>query len=167
MRCWPSSRRFTGTQDGRQGRAPRGLVARRSGWRRNVIEGSKEGLIDDLVRRWRPQSPLDIINGPLMDGMNEVGPAVQQQRADCRRSTAERRSDEGGRRVSGTAYGEDRIGARKGRLLLATVKGDVHDIGKNLVEIILATTAIEVVNLGIKVPPEQLIAGVSRASAGS
>jgi len=50
--------------------------------------------------------------------------------------------------------------AMRGKIVLATVKGDVHDIGKNLVEIILANNGFEVVNLGIKVPPEQLIAAV-------
>ncbi len=49
--------------------------------------------------------------------------------------------------------------ARKGKVILATVKGDVHDIGKNLVEIILSNNGYEVVNLGIKVPPEKLVAG--------
>ena len=48
-------------------------------------------------------------------------------------------------------------GSRKGKVLLATVKGDVHDIGKNLVEIILSNNGYEVVNLGIKVPPEKLV----------
>src|SRR5664279_6552254 len=47
--------------------------------------------------------------------------------------------------------------AKRGKVLLATVKGDVHDIGKNLVEIILKNNGFDVVNLGIKVPPEDLI----------
>src|SRR5881392_95220 len=54
--------------------------------------------------------------------------------------------------------------ATKGKVLLATVKGDVHDIGKNLVEIILANNGFHVVNLGIKVPPEQLIQAVRNHS---
>ena len=48
----------------------------------------------------------------------------------------------------------------RGKVLLATVKGDVHDIGKNFVEIILANNGFKVINLGIKVPPEQLIQAV-------
>jgi 5-methyltetrahydrofolate--homocysteine methyltransferase len=52
---------------------------------------------------------------------------------------------------------EKKAGARKGKVMLATVKGDVHDIGKNLVEIILSNNGYDVVNLGIKVPPEKLI----------
>ncbi len=55
--------------------------------------------------------------------------------------------------------------AARGKIVLATVKGDVHDIGKNLVEIILANNGYQVVNLGIKVPPEELIARVPRAQA--
>src|SRR5258708_9832646 len=47
--------------------------------------------------------------------------------------------------------------AKRGKVVLATVKGDVHDIGKNLVEIILKNNGVDVVNLGIKVPPEELI----------
>ena len=50
--------------------------------------------------------------------------------------------------------------------MLATVKGDVHDIGKNLVEIILSNNGYEVVNLGIKVPPEKLVEADTRAPAG-
>ena len=55
--------------------------------------------------------------------------------------------------------------AARGKIVLATVKGDVHDIGKNLVEIILSNNGYEVVNLGIKVPPEELIKAFQRASA--
>ncbi len=55
--------------------------------------------------------------------------------------------------------------AARGKIVLATVKGDVHDIGKNLVEIILANNGYQVVNLGIKVPPEALIQRVPRAPA--
>ena len=52
--------------------------------------------------------------------------------------------------------------AARGKILLATVKGDVHDIGKNLVEIILCNNGYRIVNLGIKVPPEELIAAYKR-----
>ena len=55
--------------------------------------------------------------------------------------------------------------ATKGTIVLATVKGDVHDIGKNLVDIILGNNGFKVVNLGIKVPPEELIARLPAASA--
>src|SRR5690606_8522968 len=55
---------------------------------------------------------------------------------------------------------EKAAGSPRGRVLLATVKGDVHDIGKNLVDIVLSNNGFEVVNLGIKVPSEQLIQAV-------
>ena len=55
--------------------------------------------------------------------------------------------------------------AARGKIILATVKGDVHDIGKNLVEIILANNGYKVINLGIKVPPEVLIQAYHRASS--
>src|SRR5204862_2580629 len=50
----------------------------------------------------------------------------------------------------------------RGKVLLATVKGDVHDIGKNLVEIILGNNGYEIINLGIKVPPHELVAAVKK-----
>src|SRR5690606_34722395 len=50
--------------------------------------------------------------------------------------------------------------AKKGRILLATVKGDVHDIGKNLVEIVLSNNGYEVIDLGIKVPPSDLLQAI-------
>ena len=56
--------------------------------------------------------------------------------------------------------------AKRGKVVLATVKGDVHDIGKNLVEIILKNNGFDVVNLGIKVPPEELIKAFQSAQAG-
>ena len=55
--------------------------------------------------------------------------------------------------------------ATRGKVILATVKGDVHDIGKNLVDIILSNNGYKVVNLGIKVPPEELIEAAQRAPA--
>ena len=55
--------------------------------------------------------------------------------------------------------------AVKGKIILATVKGDVHDIGKNLVEIILSNNGYKIINLGIKVPPEQIIEAYRREQA--
>ena len=132
--------------------------------------GHKDGLVEDLELALKTPTgpkPLDIINGPLMAGMDEVGPALQRQRADRRRGAAERRGDEGRGRATSSRYMEKNDGARRAaRSLLATVKGDVHDIGKNLVDIILANNGFEVVNLGIKVPREELIEAVQRAPAG-
>ncbi|HEY3203027.1 MAG TPA: methionine synthase [Thermoanaerobaculia bacterium] len=124
---------------------------------RYILEGSKEGLIEDLEAvRLGGAVPLDIINGPLMDGMREVGRlfnanelivAEVLQSAEAMKAAVSHLEK----------FMEKKSGARKGKVILATVKGDVHDIGKNLVEIILSNNGYEVVNLGIKVPPERLV----------
>jgi 5-methyltetrahydrofolate--homocysteine methyltransferase len=124
---------------------------------RYILEGSKEGLVEDLEAvRAGGMAPLDIINGPLMDGMREVGRlfnanelivAEVLQSAEAMKASVNHLEK----------FMEKSADARKGKVILATVKGDVHDIGKNLVEIILGNNGYEVVNLGIKVPPERLI----------
>lgn len=122
-----------------------------------IIEGSKDGLIGDLERkRSEGAAPLDIINGPLMAGMNEVGRLFNNnelivaevlQSAEAMKTAVAHLEQ----------FMEKADTEKRARVILATVKGDVHDIGKNLVEIILKNNGYEVVNLGIKVPPEELI----------
>lgn len=122
-----------------------------------VIEGSKEGLVADLeAKRAEGATPLEIINGPLMAGMAEVGRlfganelivAEVLQSAEVMKAAVSYLEQ----------YMEKADVAARGRILLATVKGDVHDIGKNLVEIILSNNGFDVINLGIKVPPDVLI----------
>ena len=124
---------------------------------RYILEGSKEGLVDDLEAvRTGGMAPLDVINGPLMDGMREVGRlfnanelivAEVLQSAEAMKAAVTHLEK----------FMEKTTESRKGKVLLATVKGDVHDIGKNLVEIILSNNGYEVINLGIKVPPEKLV----------
>jgi len=125
--------------------------------RQKVLKGDKEGLEDllhGLRGRWQP---LDIINNLLVPAMREVGelfgrgelllPFVLQSAEVMKQSVGllepymEKLSDEG--RTS---------------MLLATVAGDVHDIGKNLVDIILTNNGYKVHNIGIKVPAEEIIA---------
>src|SRR5207237_3362434 len=122
-----------------------------------IIEGSKDGLIADLDRkRAEPASPLDIINGPLMAGMSEVGRLFNNNElivAEVLQSAEAMKTG-----VSHLEqFMEKAETSTRGKIVLATVKGDVHDIGKNLVEIILSNNGYRVVNLGIKVPPEELI----------
>jgi 5-methyltetrahydrofolate--homocysteine methyltransferase len=124
---------------------------------RYIVEGSKEGLLDDLALKLKEQSALDIINGPLMRGMEEVGRLFN----DNQLIVAEVLQSAEAMKAS-VAYLEPFMAkdenASRGTIVLATVKGDVHDIGKNLVEIILKNNGYRIVNLGIKVPPEDLIA---------
>lgn len=121
-----------------------------------VIEGSKESLIEDLQEALHTYKPLDIINGPLMDGMEEVGRLFNENQL----IVAEVLQSAEVMKASVTflkPFMEKTDTTHKGKILLATVKGDVHDIGKNLVEIILSNNGFEVIDLGIKVPPEKLI----------
>ncbi|ATF12756.1 methionine synthase [Brevibacillus sp. HB1.4B] len=124
---------------------------------RYVVEGSKDGLVEDLKLALEKYTPLEIINGPLMAGMEEVGRLFNGNQlivAEVLQSAEVMKAS-----VSFLEpFMEKSDAAAKGKILLATVKGDVHDIGKNLVEIILSNNGYNVVNLGIKVPPEQLIA---------
>jgi 5-methyltetrahydrofolate--homocysteine methyltransferase len=129
---------------------------------RAVVEGSKEGLEADIAAalvdpRW--PSPLDIINGPLMGGMSEVGRLFNDnqlivaevlQSAEVMKAAVSQLEP----------HMEKTDSAGRGKVLLATVKGDVHDIGKNLVDIVLSNNGFTVVNLGIKVPSERLIQAV-------
>jgi 5-methyltetrahydrofolate--homocysteine methyltransferase len=124
-----------------------------------IIEGSKEGLAEDLDEALTGRTPLEIINGPLMEGMAEVGRQFNANElivAEVLQSAESMKFS-----VSHLEpHMEQADSAIKGKVVLATVKGDVHDIGKNLVEIILGNNGYKVINLGIKVPPDVLIAAV-------
>ncbi|QHT45257.1 methionine synthase [Bacillus sp. SB49] len=128
-----------------------------------VVEGTKEGLIPDLeLALAEYPTPLDVINGPLMEGMAEVGRLFNDNQlivAEVLQSAEVMKAS--------VAFLEPHMekgdsSNKKGKVLLATVKGDVHDIGKNLVEIILSNNGFEVVDLGIKVTPVELIEQIKR-----
>ena len=122
-----------------------------------IIEGTRDGLIADLdLKRAEGAKPLDIINGPLMTGMAEVGRLFNNNELIVAEVLQSAEAMKAG--VSHLEqFMEVADTAKRGKVVLATVKGDVHDIGKNLVEIILKNNGFEVINLGIKVPPEDLI----------
>ncbi len=121
-----------------------------------IVEGIKEGLVGDLKEALTGRSPLEIINGPLMDGMNEVGRLFGLNQLIVAEVL-------GSAEVMKAAVSyleplmESGEVATRGTIVLATVKGDVHDIGKNLVDIILSNNGYRIINLGIKVPPQDLI----------
>lgn len=121
-----------------------------------VVEGTKEGLLPDLEEALKRYSALEVINGPLMAGMEEVGRLFNNNElivAEVLQSAEVMKAS--------VAYLEQFMEKNetsvKGKILLATVKGDVHDIGKNLVEIILSNNGYRIINLGIKVPPDRII----------
>jgi 5-methyltetrahydrofolate--homocysteine methyltransferase len=125
--------------------------------KRHIIDGEKLGLEDNLKLALESHSALDIINNVLLDGMKVVGelfgsgqmqlPFVLQS-AEVMKA-AVRFLEPFMEKVGGATA--------KGTMVLATVKGDVHDIGKNLVDIILTNNGYRVVNLGIKQPIEAIL----------
>ena len=132
---------------------------------RRIIDGEKVGLEDDLKEAMASgMPPLEIINNHLLEGMKVVGelfgkgemqlPFVLQSAEVMKTAVAilepfmEKTGDEG-----------------RGTMLLATVKGDVHDIGKNLVDIILTNNGYRVVNIGIKQTINQIIDGATESNA--
>jgi 5-methyltetrahydrofolate--homocysteine methyltransferase len=116
-----------------------------------IVDGDRIGLEDDLAEAMTRHPPLDIINIFLLDGMKVVGElfgAGKMQLPFVLQSAETMKAAVG--------YLEPHMekveGQQKGTIVLATVKGDVHDIGKNLVDIILTNNGYRVVNLGIKQP---------------
>ncbi|HWY71056.1 MAG TPA: methionine synthase [Terriglobales bacterium] len=109
-------------------------------------------------------TPLNLINTVLLDGMKTVGELF-----GARKMQLPSVLDSAAVMKQAVAYLEPKMekveGSRKGTIVLATVKGDVHDIGKNLVDIILSNNGYEVVNLGIKQPADTIIAAAQKHSA--
>lgn len=126
-----------------------------------VVEGTKEGLLPDLeIALAEFPAPLDIINGPLMEGMKEVGRLFNDNQlivAEVLQSAEVMKAS-----VSFLEPYMEKgdASASKGKVILATVKGDVHDIGKNLVDIILSNNGYDVHDLGIKISPNDLIQAI-------
>jgi len=124
--------------------------------KRRIIDGAKNGLGDDLDEAMQKYNPLFIINEFLLDGMKTVGElfgAGQMQLPFVLKSAETMKTA-----VSHLEPHMDRVeGDARGRVILATVRGDVHDIGKNLVDIILTNNGYKVYNLGIKQPIQNVI----------
>ncbi len=123
---------------------------------RRVVDGDPKGLTDDLDEALLTKPALDIVNDDLLAGMKTVGelfgsgqmqlPFVLQSAEVMKQAVAYLEP-----------HMEKSEGSGKGTLVLATVKGDVHDIGKNLVDIIVSNNGYTVVNLGIKQPVSAII----------
>jgi 5-methyltetrahydrofolate--homocysteine methyltransferase len=127
---------------------------------RYIVEGTRDGLDEDLAEALKDRRPLDVINGPLMTGMDEVGRLFAKNQLIVAEVLQSAESMKAAVRFLEPHMDKAQTASR-GKILLATVKGDVHDIGKNLVDIILSNNGFEVVNLGIKVPPATLIEAVN------
>jgi len=146
--------RFRGAPERRTGELERLPAPERL--QRMVLEGERTGLEDTVRELLGTMEPLEIVNGPLMAGMDEVGrlfgegklivaevlvsAEVMQAAVDLIRPHMASAAD-----------------ADRGSILLATVRGDVHDIGKNLVGMLFATNGWRVVDLGVQVPSDRLV----------
>lgn len=129
-----------------------------------IVDGDKQGLEEDLRAAMARYTPLEIINNFLLEGMRVVGelfgsgqmqlPFVLQSAETMKAAVAFLQ-----------AFMERVQGQEKGTLVIATVKGDVHDIGKNLVDIILTNNGYKVVNLGIKQPLAAIVEAAQQHQA--
>jgi 5-methyltetrahydrofolate--homocysteine methyltransferase len=129
-----------------------------------IVDGDRQGLDDDLAAAMKSHPPLEIINTILLDGMKVVGDlfgAGKMQLPFVLKSAETMKA--------AVAYLEPHMerveGQQKGTIVLATVKGDVHDIGKNLVDIILTNNGYRVVNLGIKQPIASIVTAAKEHKA--
>jgi 5-methyltetrahydrofolate--homocysteine methyltransferase len=125
--------------------------------KRRIIDGERNGLEADLDAELARRPALEIVNDILLDGMRTVGDLFgsgQMQLPFVLQSAEVMKAAVGYLEPHMERTGE----TGKGRILLATVKGDVHDIGKNLVDIILSNNGYDTVNLGIKQPISSIIA---------
>ena len=134
--------------------------------KRHIIDGERIGLEDQLAKALEQYPPLEIVNTFLLDGMKVVGelfgsgqmqlPFVLQSAQTMKAAVAylEPFMDKDDADTSG-----------KGTVVIATVKGDVHDIGKNLVDIILSNNGYKVANIGIKQPVDNIIAAFNEHNA--
>ncbi len=132
---------------------------------RRIIDGERNGLTDDLEEALEARPALDIINDTLLAGMKTVGDlfGAGEMQLPFVLESAETMKAAVAHLEPHIEKAEDDDG--KGRIVLATVKGDVHDIGKNLVDIILSNNGYDVVNIGIKQPINEILAAAEQNRA--
>ncbi|PJC85735.1 methionine synthase [Vibrio sp. HA2012] len=124
-----------------------------------LVKGITEFIVEDTEEaRVNASKPLEVIEGPLMDGMNVVGDLFGEGKMFLPQVVKSAR-------VMKQAVGhlepyinaEKQAGTSNGKILLATVKGDVHDIGKNIVGVVLQCNNYEIIDLGVMVPCEKIL----------
>jgi 5-methyltetrahydrofolate--homocysteine methyltransferase len=132
-----------------------------------IIDGNKQGIESLLDEALQTQGPLDIINTVLLDGMRVVGELFGSGQMQLPFVLQSAETMKTAVRYLEPFMPKADVGRHKGKMVLATVKGDVHDIGKNLVDIILTNNGYKVVNLGIKMPIDDILraADAERADA--
>ena len=136
-----------------------------------LVHGNNEFIVEDTEEMWQSLQaeggrPLHVIEGPLMDGMNIVGdlfgqgkmflPQVVKSARVMKQAVAHLLPYIEAEKLLLEAAGSDV--KTKGKIIIATVKGDVHDIGKNIVTVVLQCNNFEVVNMGVMVPCHEILA---------
>ncbi|MGB2078832.1 MAG: methionine synthase [Vibrio sp.] len=124
-----------------------------------LVKGITEFIVEDTEEaRAASEKPLHVIEGPLMDGMNVVGDLFGEGKMFLPQVVKSARVMK-----QAVAYlepyidAEKQVGQTNGKILLATVKGDVHDIGKNIVGVVLQCNNYEIIDLGVMVPAEKIL----------
>ena len=136
-----------------------------------LVKGIMDFIIEDTEEaRLKYDKPLDVIEGPLMSGMNIVGdlfgsgkmflPQVVKSARVMKKAVAHLEPFMELEKQNGAKVDNSK------RILLATVKGDVHDIGKNIVGIVLACNSYEIIDLGVMVPTEKILEEAEKVNAG-
>ncbi|QCB47493.1 methionine synthase [Hydrogenophaga sp. PAMC20947] len=143
-----------------------------------LVRGMNEFITEDTEEMWQlihadGGRPINVIEGPLMDGMNVVGdlfgqgkmflPQVVKSARVMKQAVAHLLPYIEAEKAAQAAAGED-VKAR-GKIVIATVKGDVHDIGKNIVTVVLQCNNFEVVNMGVMVPCHEILAKAKEEGA--
>ncbi len=143
-----------------------------------LVRGMNEFISEDTEEMWREIEreggrPLNVIEGPLMDGMNVVGdlfgqgkmflPQVVKSARVMKQAVAHLLPYIEAEKLAQQAAGADV--KPKGKIVIATVKGDVHDIGKNIVTVVLQCNNFEVVNMGVMVPCHEILAKAKEEGA--
>lgn len=152
--------RYVETYKNSEGETPKSIVDKKSsqGLHEIIEKGLKEEALDATVRLLEKLEPLEIINGYIIPALDSVGDKYEKgdiflpqliQSAETVRNAFTAIKE----KIAATSAEE----VNKGRIVLATVKGDVHDIGKNIVKVLLESYGFEVIDLGKDVPKETIL----------
>ncbi|PKH01113.1 methionine synthase [Psychromonas sp. MB-3u-54] len=125
----------------------------------SLVKGITEFIVEDTEEaRANAEMPIDVIEGPLMDGMNIVGDLFGDGKMFLPQVVKSARVMKQAVAYLNPYIEETKaVGATNGKIVMATVKGDVHDIGKNIVGVILQCNNYEIIDLGVMVPTEKII----------
>lgn len=125
----------------------------------SLVKGITEFIVEDTEEaRVNAEMPIDVIEGPLMDGMNIVGDLFGDGKMFLPQVVKSARVMKQAVAYLNPYIEETKaVGATNGKIVMATVKGDVHDIGKNIVGVILQCNNYEIIDLGVMVPTEKII----------